>query len=226
MTEQAAPTRLFNRNILLLIQGQAVSLFGSQAFYIAITFWIKHVSNSPALMGTYLMVTGLPAILLGPVAGTVADRYGRRWILVVCDLICAITMIALAALLLSSGRTGTDTLAWVFAASIVLSVCGCFFQPAINSMIPDLVPTTSLMRANSALGAISQLVIFAGKALGGILLRVLGAPLMFLLDGLSYLFSAITELFVREPPRPPAPELQRTVHGVECRGKPAAAAPR
>lgn len=193
------PTRLFNRNFLLLWQGQFVSNLGDQAFLIALVFWIKDATGSASLMGIMLMLSSLPAVLLGPIAGTFADRYSRRTIILVCDVLSGLAVLSLAGLLWFLPEATGLAIAWVFVIAILLGVLGSFFTPAITAAMPDLVPEDRVGSANSIGQAALELSTLLGQAIGGVLFRVLGAPLLLLFNGLSYLFSAASEAFIRIP---------------------------
>ena len=91
------PTNLLNKNFVLLWQGQLVSLFGVQAYNIAMMFWIKHQTGSATLMGLVMMVSQIPGVVLGPVSGVFVDRYSRWKIIVGSDLIRGFVTISLAA---------------------------------------------------------------------------------------------------------------------------------
>ncbi len=197
--DEKRPSKLFNRNYVLLWQGQTVSRLGNQAFSIALALWIKQATGSAALMGLILMFSALPAVLLGPLAGAVADRYKRRAIIILSDLIGGISVLILAGVMLAAPEATNLTLAVLFAVSILLAVITTFFHPAIAAAIPDLVPEDRLSSAN-ALGQVSfQLTVFIGQGIGGTLFRILGAPVLFLIDGLTYLFSAVSESFIAIP---------------------------
>lgn len=197
------PARLWNRNFLLLWQGQFVSNLGDQAFLIALVFWIKDATGSASLMGLMLMLSSLPAVILGPVAGTFADRYSRRTIILVCDLLSGLAVLSLTGLLWFMPEATGLTITWVFVTALLLGIFGSFFTPAISAAVPDLVPQERVASANSISQAALELSTLLGQAVGGVLFRVLGAPLLLLFNGLSYLFSAVSEAFITIPQKLP-----------------------
>jgi DHA3 family macrolide efflux protein-like MFS transporter len=197
------PARLLNRDFLLLWQGQFVSMLGSQAFSVAMIFWIKRQTDSASLLGLGMLSQWVPAILLGPFGGTMADRMSRRTILILADVVRGTAAIALAALvLLEPGRSGT-ILVGLLVLSAIMGVGDAFFRPAISAAIPDLVPEEDLTRANSANRLALDVSTFVGQGLGGVLFRVIGPGILFLVDGVTYIFSAAAESLVRLPPPPP-----------------------
>ncbi|NTW01641.1 MAG: MFS transporter, partial [Oscillochloris sp.] len=191
--------RLWNKNYLLLWQGQFVSRIGDQLFEIALVLWIMHLTNSASIMGILLMVTSIPALLLAPLGGIVADRFSRRRTILLCDLIAGLVILALAAVtFFAPGQTFLQIVA-VFVTAICLAFISSFFAPAISAAIPDLVPSERLSSAY-AMGQFSQQIsVFIGQGVGGTLFRILGGSLLFFINGFTFLFSAFSQLFIRIP---------------------------
>ncbi|MDZ7335931.1 MAG: MFS transporter [candidate division KSB1 bacterium] len=195
------PEKLMNKNFLLLWQGQAVSNLGTQIFSIGMILWIVEATGSTTLMGVIAMVASIPALILGPIGGTVADRHSRKHIIVLSDVLSGLVMLALAALVFYAPQRTELIIAGLFIASVLVAIVGSFFFPSISAAIPDLVPKERLVGANTLSRSSMQLSQLIGQAIGGFLYTLLGAPLIFLLNGISYHFSAISESFISIPHR-------------------------
>jgi MFS family permease len=178
-----------------------VSQIGSQAFAIAAMFWIKHATESATLMGVVMMLATLPFVLLGAVGGVVADRVSRKRILVVCDLVAGAAVLLLSFAMTAGPQSTTLMIVGVCAVSVILGAGGAFFQPAIIAVTPSLVPQERLAAANSLREASGDMAALVGQALGGVALRLLGAPILFLIDGISYLFAAASTSLAKIPHR-------------------------
>lgn len=184
-----------NINFFLLWQGKLVSALGDVVYEIALGFWILKVTGSTALMGSLMAASAIPTVILSPFAGVWVDRLDRKWLIVAMDIMrgAAVVLVGVAAI---SGHL----MVWmVFAAGIVIGLGAAFFNPAVNSVIPDLVEKEDNVRANSFISMTQTGSNIVGSTAGGFLYNLLGAPLMFLLNGISYLFSAFTEIFMSVP---------------------------
>lgn len=193
------PEKLFNRNFALQWQGQTVSRLGSQVFMAGLLFWVKHATGSAALMGVLSMVASLPGVILMPVGGALADRFPRRTIIIIGDLIRGLSLLALTGLMLWRPDAIPAIIVGLFTVSVINGIVGSFFGPALAATIPDLVPEDKVTAANS-LGQLSmQGSLFVGQALGGVLYQAVGAATLFLLNGFSFLYSSASEVFVKVP---------------------------
>jgi MFS family permease len=198
------PSRLLNRNFFLLWQGQLVSQTGNQVAIVAMLFWIEQTTDSASLVGLIMMVSALPSVLLGPIGGTFADHYSRRAIIVYSDLFSGLAGLSLAGLIFIAPEKVNLILVWLFVVSSLIALFGSFFRPAITAAIPDIVPQNQVARANSLNEASEQIATFIGYGLGGVLFQFLGAPVLFLFNGLTFLFSAASESFITIPQATPA----------------------
>jgi len=194
------PTRLWNRNFSILWQAQFVSRLGRQAFSMAMVLWIMQATGSASLMGVLLAVSSLPGLVLSPIGGAVADRVSRRIIIVLSDFLSGLVTLGLGVLLLLYPQNTNAGLVGLFVASLTLGTLGGFFSPAISAAIPDIVPATRLPGANSMGQISSQVTLFIGQGLGGTVFRLIGAPFMFIFNGITFLYSATSGYFVRIPP--------------------------
>jgi DHA3 family macrolide efflux protein-like MFS transporter len=187
--------RLWNANFYLLWQGQLISALGDTVYAIALGFWVLEKTGSTAVMGTLMAVSSLPRVAIAPFAGVLVDRANRKWLLVATDAVrgLAVALVAAAAF---SGRLEV----WmVMAAGVAISAASAFFNPAVSSSIPDIVPSGSILQANSAFALLQTGSGVVGSAAGGFLFQLLGAPLMFLANGVSYVFAAFASVPIRIP---------------------------
>ena len=190
-----ASGKLWSRNFFLLWQGQLVSVFGDAVYALALGFWVMAKTGSTALMGTLMAVSTLPSLLISPFAGVIVDRVDRKKLLIATDIIRGLAVVLLA---LAAYRNSLQI--WmVFVAGIILSVGGAFFSPAVSSAIPDLVSQSKLVGANSVMGMLNTGSNIVGSSSGGFLLKMLGAPFLFLFNGLSFIVSTILIAFIKIP---------------------------
>jgi DHA3 family macrolide efflux protein-like MFS transporter len=187
--------RLWTLSFGLLWQGQLVSAIGDTAYEIALGFWILAVTGSTGLMGALMAASTIPRVLLTPLAGVWVDRGNRKALLVGMDALRGVVVVLVAAAALS----GRIQVWMVFAAGVVIGLGAAVFNPTIMAVLPDIVPRERLVQGNSFFSMIRAGSGILGNSLGGLLYAILGAPLMFLANGVSYLFSAGTELFIRVP---------------------------
>lgn len=187
--------KLWNKNVLLLWQGQFVSEVGSALYSIALGFFILNLTGSTAIMGTTMAITAIPRIFLSPIAGTFVDRHNRKMIIVMSDFIDGVSVLTLGLF----AYFGIVEVWMVVLVGIITSVTGIYFQPAMMSSLPEIVDKENLLQANSAFSLIRTSADILGKLIGGFLFSILGAPMIFIINGLSYLFSGLSELFIKIP---------------------------
>jgi MFS family permease len=191
-----SPKKLWNKNFILLVQGRFVSLFGSVLFSVALGFWVLDKTGSGTLMGTIMAASALPRILISPFVGPWVDRWRKNRILVWSDLVNGIIVLAATVIIYMNLLE-----VWmVFIVAIVSGIASAFFSPASTAIVPDLVPPEKMTNAGSVNSMINSATEILATPAGGFLYTAFGAPLLFLLNGVSYILSAISEMFIKVKP--------------------------
>lgn len=207
------PTKLFNKNYLLLWQGQTISRLGSSFFLLPMMLWVKDATGSAAIMGFLFSIASIPGLILGPFGGAFADRYSRKKIIIGSDLIRGVVTVGVAGILYYEPFSTNLIIGALFFMALVNAVVLTVFGPAITASIPDLVPKESVAGANS-LSQVSQLISnFLGQGLGGVMYRLIGTPILFFMNGMTFFYAAFSESFVTIPQEFPekSPEWKKEI---------------
>ena len=187
------------RDFRLLWAGGLVSALGSWLLVLAVPAHVFLVTGSLRATGLTLAAEYLPILLLGPVAGAVADRWDRRRLMIGASLGCAAAVAVMLAGL-SPGRY------WVLYAAIAAENTGIvLYTPAWLARTPAIVGTGPLLSSAGALNAASSgTVRLLGGPLGGILFAAVGIRWLICADAASYLISAGAIALTARPDRPAA----------------------
>lgn len=188
---------LHNRNFSLLWVGQIISFLGDRAHLIALPVLVWNLTGSAVLVSLIYASIGLPWIFLGPVAGTLVDRWDRRRTMVVADL-------ARAGLVLLIPWLAPLNISFVYVLALLVTVFSLFFIPARLAILPDIVRPRELLMANSFFEISRYFIDFIGYLAGGVLVALLGTTLAFYIDSFSYVTSAaiIFSMVLTQAPRP------------------------
>lgn len=167
-----------------LYYGQIVSLLGDWFEYIAVQTLVFQLTNSGLAAGLAIIASNLPAFFLIPIAGSFADRFDRRKIMIATDLVRA--GLALSLLLVRSA----DQIWMVYLFQTLSVLFASFFNPALNAAIPNLVKRDQLLTANALSSATWGTMLAVGSFAGGVAIATLGRDIAFVLNSLSFLASA------------------------------------
>ena len=188
-------TKLWNKDFILMLQGSAFSAIGDVLYSVAIGYWVYDATGSSALMGLMSSISMFMTMFLSPFVGSIVDKSNRKSIIVGMDLIRGILMLGVGALAFA----GQLSVAAVLLAAVLASTCSLFFTPAVSTFMLDIIPHSDMVRGQSVANGLSSLINLVGKAVSGALVAFLGVPLIIVLNGVSYLISAFTELFLTVP---------------------------
>ncbi len=183
-----------NGSFSALWAGQLISQFGDRLHQLALVAVVAITTGSALATGLVFVAASLPNLLLSPIAGTFVDRWDRKEVLIVSDVLRAavVLLIPLAAV--------TNVLL-VYPMVFLVTTISIFFRPARVAILPRIVDERDLLTANSAMWVGETLADVIGYPLAGLFVVALGnaVPLAFWVDSATYLASAtlLTAIVVR-----------------------------
>ena len=186
-----------NPNFRYLWGGQVVSLLGDWFNIIASVILIAELTGSGFAVGMLFAIRMLAPFLIAPIAGICADRYNRKHLLIITDIVRAFIVFGFLFV-----QDESDV--WLlYTLSTFLSAVSGFFSPARSAILPDVTSARELGTANT-LGSVTWSVMLAvGAAIGGITTGLFGSQAAFVIDGLTFFISAAF-LFPIKLPGPPS----------------------
>lgn len=176
-----------------LLAANFITGMGNWFNTVAVLALLLQFTGSGLAVGLTLALRIFPRLILGPLAGVLADRVSRKTILIATDLASA--AFALSFLLATApGRV------WiVYAGTLLLVLSGILNAPPRSAVIPALVLPENLLAANALQGAVEGSVMLAGAVLGGVASGAFGPQVAFVLNALSFVLSAALVASIRIP---------------------------
>lgn len=184
-----------NKNFIIIVIGQIISLFGNAIQRFSMSLYLLEFTGSTAAFANILAISTIPYILFAPIAGRLSDNVNRKRIMVYLDLFCSALIGGYAFILLR----GRDSELIVGAVMFLLSICYTLYGPAVTSSIPQIVEEEKLTSANGIINQVGSVVNFVGPILAGILYGLVGIKLIVIINAVSFLLSAIMEMFLDIP---------------------------
>ncbi|MDB2157330.1 MFS transporter [Clostridium butyricum] len=184
-----------NKNFIIIVIGQIISLFGNAVQRFSMSLYLLHFTGSTAAFAKILAISTIPYIIFAPIAGRLSDKINKKKIMIYLDLFCAALIGGYALILLN----GMDSEFVVGAVMFILSICYTLYGPAVTSSIPQIVNEDRLTSANGIINQVGSAVNFVGPILAGVLYGLVGIKFIVIINALSFLMSAILELFLDIP---------------------------
>jgi predicted MFS family arabinose efflux permease len=180
------------RDVRLLIAGLGLSQIGDWLYNVALIVFVLEHTGSAGWVAAAGIIRLLPYVVFGPIGGWIADHRSRRATMVASDLIRCAAMLVLAVV---TARDGSPGVALVLAA--VATTFSVAYGPCVNASIPRMVPEDDLSAVNTLSATVTNLSYALGPALGGLML-IIGSPTgAFVVNGVTFLSSAVLTLLIR-----------------------------
>ncbi|MDO4548598.1 MAG: MFS transporter, partial [Clostridia bacterium] len=182
----ASPRVWKGRTVLFLIS-QSITLFGSTLVQMAIIWYVTLETSSGVWVAAFSICSYLPQFLISFIGGVWADRFSRKALIIAADAsIAAVTMLAFALMPLIPRE---PAVLWALITMSVIRSVGAGVQtPAVNAVIPQLVPEAQLMRFNGINATMQSVVQFAAPAAAGALMTMSTLRSTLLIDVLTAVF--------------------------------------
>ncbi len=185
----------FNRSFMLLMAARFVSQIGDRIHFFALTWYILNKIGTGSAVGTIMIFATAPSVIMGPFTGVLADRFDRRKIMIAMDSTRAVIAVVLGYLVMQDQAP-----LWsLYLGTGLLAVCSAMYFPTGAAMFPNLVEDSQLLKANSLNSLLSSLAMIIGPVIGGILFGLVGTEGAFAVNGTTFIFSAVCEVFIVAP---------------------------
>lgn len=200
-----------NRDVRYVFGAQVVSYMGDWFAFVALAGLVEDTTNSRFLVSLVLVSMTIPGLFMSPVAGSFADRFDRRKILIIVSVLQA----GAALLLLLHSVAGI----WItFAAQCMIAALASFVGPCTSAAVPNLVDNEDDLRKTNALfGSTWGIMLAVGAAIGGVFASAFGRDAAFIANAVSFLVAALLFTSVRRPM-----QSERTVNSNSRRVRPIA----
>jgi MFS family permease len=186
--------------------GQVVSEVGDHFNSIAVLSLALHLTGSGVAVGGVMIARTLPAILAGPIAGVVLDRFDRKKIMIASDVVRAVIALAFVLILTHQQR-------WLlYVLSGLLMFASPFFTSGRSAILPRITSSEELHTANAMTQTTAWLTLSIGTMLGGVSTMQFGYEWAFVVNALSFVFSAVMISLLRTPEGHFRPDRERVQH--------------
>ena len=187
--------KLWNKDYILLLQGNAVSTIGDLMYSVAIGYWVYEQTGSSSLMGLMSAISMFVTMFLSPFCGSIVDKCNRKWVIVGIDVVQGILMLTVGVLAYMHALN----VPIVLLSALLAAFGSVFYSPAISTLMLDIIPRGDMVRGQSIHSSIGSTINLVGTAFSGAMVAFFGVPLIVVINGLSNLYSAVTELFIHVP---------------------------
>ena len=199
---ESGPSVQGMKTFLVIWVGQLISILGSGLTSFALGVWIFSQTGKATPFALTILFGNLPRILLLPVAGSLADRWNRRWVMILSDTGNALVTISVFVLLLF----GNLQFWHIYLIVTLGSIFSAFQEPAYSASVTMLVPKKDLSRANGMIQMGQALEMVVTPIIAGVLFVAIGLSGILVIDFVTFLFAVGALLLVR------IPQPERTEH--------------
>lgn len=197
--EQVKRKNIFrNRNFTLVFLGALVSNVAALFYSFAVSFYILTLTDNNAfIQGLYLAIGGIVYCIASLFGGGISDRFDKAKIMYICDYIKGFVIIGFTLLFMFVINSNSIKVISLFIITIILNVIAGLFSPASSALLPQIVEEDDFQQAQSYFSILGSFQSIVGVFLAGILYSLIPIDILFLIVGICYIGSAISEMFIK-----------------------------
>lgn len=186
----------WQKNVSAFLLSQFLTGITSMTVQYSIIWYLTEQTHSAKVLSYATLIGMLPMILLSPFAGTYVDRWNKKLLLIVPDVVAAVVAAGLSIVILMTGHASI----WVvYLALFIRAVAQTFQMPTIQSIIPTITPEAHLTKVNGQFGMIQSANMIVAPALGAFLFTIVSVQYLLLLDVLGAVLGICMLQFVKIP---------------------------
>lgn len=189
-----ARVKSFPKDFTLMVIGQIVSILGATLLRFALSLYVLDITGRADVFATLYAISSIP-LLLSPLGGAIADRFNRRNLMVIYDLISSVVILCFICAL----SIGNVSVILIGVVMILLAFISSMYSPVVMASIPLLVAEKKLEQANGIVNGVQALSSVAAPVLGGVLYSVIGLKILVIISCIAFFLSAILEMFIQIP---------------------------
>ncbi|KYH33298.1 enterobactin exporter EntS [Clostridium tepidiprofundi DSM 19306] len=186
---------LKNRNVVILWISRALSRFGDALESLALMYLVYDLTGSGLAMGTVMLFSMIPNIVISPIAGVIVDRYSKKIIMFTAEMVRTVFILLIPILI----YTGNIQLWHIYAISVIVSIAESFFEPCSGVVFTLIVSKDELPLLNSLSTTTNHIMRMVGYTAAGIIISFSNKGILFTIDSLTFLISAIAAIIMTIP---------------------------
>lgn len=183
---------LQNKSFALLWSGQSISFFGLAIYHTGLPFLVFHTSGGAIELGLAHSFFIIPQIIFLLISGVYVDRWPKRKILIICDVIRGLAVLGISILLLMDMLL----LVHIYVLTALMGFLSNFYRPAVRGFIPQIIKKEQLLSANSLRSISQELSGMVGPVVGGMLVASIGLYIAYSINTITFLLSALLVSFI------------------------------
>lgn len=179
----------------VFFSGQLISILGSEIVQFAVAVWLAIETDSVLIMSLSMFLAYIPAIILGPIAGVLVDKWDKKKIIVISDSLQAVVTI----ILIASFSAGIGNIWYVLGLNFFRGVFQAFHGPTFMTIVPLMVPKDKLSRVNGLNQLSTSVIRMIGPLLGAFVLSIWDFQDILWVDVITFLIAVLFVLKIKIP---------------------------